>query len=123
MIRRPPISTRTDTLFPYTTLFRSVPGGGGALAAGGAIALLGAADELFRIAHRQTLGFDGSGEIFAIRRADQGAGMAHAELLLDHLPLNGRGTIEQAHQVRPTAARLADQPGQPPLAVRDPPDP
>src|SRR3546814_4690911 len=33
MIRRPPRSTRTDTRFPYTTLFRSVeqlPGGGGA---------------------------------------------------------------------------------------------
>src|SRR3546814_994924 len=34
MIRRPPRSTRTDTLFPYTTLFRSdrrfgvLPGGG-----------------------------------------------------------------------------------------------
>src|SRR3546814_1675386 len=34
MIRRPPRSTRTDTLFPYTTLFRSTllvtrtPGGG-----------------------------------------------------------------------------------------------
>src|SRR3546814_17852381 len=26
MIRRPPRSTRTDTLFPYTTLFRSVRG-------------------------------------------------------------------------------------------------
>src|SRR6056297_4230702 len=26
MIRRPPRSTRTDTLFPYTTLFRSVLG-------------------------------------------------------------------------------------------------
>src|SRR3546814_9247388 len=26
MIRRPPISTRTDTLFPYTTLFRSLLG-------------------------------------------------------------------------------------------------
>src|SRR3546814_1454030 len=25
MIRRPPRSTRTDTLFPYTTLFRSCP--------------------------------------------------------------------------------------------------
>src|SRR3546814_4132610 len=25
MIRRPPRSTRTDTLFPYTTLFRSLP--------------------------------------------------------------------------------------------------
>src|SRR3546814_1445109 len=27
MIRRPPRSTRTDTLFPYTTLFRSDEGG------------------------------------------------------------------------------------------------
>src|SRR3546814_8209325 len=27
MIRRPPRSTRTDTLFPYTTLFRSDPVG------------------------------------------------------------------------------------------------
>src|SRR3546814_12940354 len=26
MIRRPPRSTRTDTLFPYTTLFRSIEG-------------------------------------------------------------------------------------------------
>src|SRR3546814_1531047 len=28
MIRRPPRSTRTDTLFPYTTLFRSAAGRG-----------------------------------------------------------------------------------------------
>src|SRR3546814_15818910 len=28
MIRRPPRSTRTDTLFPYTTLFRSRQSGG-----------------------------------------------------------------------------------------------
>src|SRR3546814_18479975 len=37
MIRRPPRSTRTDTLFPYTTLFRSdvgVPDTGQQLAAG-----------------------------------------------------------------------------------------
>src|SRR3546814_6049749 len=27
MIRRPPRSTRTDTLFPYTTLFRSTAAG------------------------------------------------------------------------------------------------
>src|SRR3546814_18827254 len=27
MMRRPPRSTRTDTLFPYTTLFRSAKGG------------------------------------------------------------------------------------------------
>src|SRR3546814_7231281 len=31
MIRRPPRSTRTDTLFPYTTLFRSTVASGGRL--------------------------------------------------------------------------------------------
>src|SRR3546814_3593751 len=31
MIRRPPRSTRTDTLFPYTTLFRSDEPGSGTL--------------------------------------------------------------------------------------------
>src|SRR3546814_14615250 len=31
MIRRPPRATRTDTLFPYTTLFRSVAGEHGCL--------------------------------------------------------------------------------------------
>src|SRR3546814_3317705 len=30
MIRRPPMSTRTDSLFPYTTLFRSIRIEGGA---------------------------------------------------------------------------------------------
>src|SRR3546814_4408344 len=34
MIRRPPRSTRTDTLFPYTTLFRSAAASGGALLPG-----------------------------------------------------------------------------------------
>src|SRR3546814_7882350 len=34
MIRRPPRSTRTDTLFPYTTLFRSWLGGVGDIAVG-----------------------------------------------------------------------------------------
>src|SRR3546814_15349363 len=29
MIRGPPVSTRTDTLFPYTTLFRSAAGPAG----------------------------------------------------------------------------------------------
>src|SRR3546814_1415923 len=32
MIRRPPRSTRTDTLFPYTTLFRSLAGAGSGVA-------------------------------------------------------------------------------------------
>src|SRR3546814_6689641 len=41
MIRRPPRSTRTDTLFPYTTLFRSWQGRG---PAAGAPGVFGAAD-------------------------------------------------------------------------------
>src|SRR3546814_1771232 len=51
MIRRPPRSTRTDTLFPYTTLFRSRPDdrrahrrGGGNAEQGGAPADVGALD-------------------------------------------------------------------------------
>src|SRR3546814_21028420 len=37
MIRRPPRSTRTDTLFPYTTLFRSSAGRGRVRRGGGRI--------------------------------------------------------------------------------------
>src|SRR3546814_18391639 len=40
MIRRPPRSTRTDTLFPYTTLFRS-----GRVGLGRAVGLLHLEDE------------------------------------------------------------------------------
>src|SRR3546814_11688127 len=39
MLRRPPRSTRTDTLFPYTTLFRSRWGGALSEALGEAVTL------------------------------------------------------------------------------------
>src|SRR3546814_20620887 len=35
MIRRPPRSTLTDTLFPYTSLFRSFPGSGNGVESAG----------------------------------------------------------------------------------------
>src|SRR3546814_13827985 len=41
MIRRPPRSTRTDTLFPYTTLFRSLAEGGQDLSQGGQVPAVG----------------------------------------------------------------------------------
>src|SRR3546814_16606011 len=44
MIRPPPSSTRTDTLFPYTTLFRSLEG----LAAAAGIDPVGLADSVQR---------------------------------------------------------------------------
>src|SRR3546814_12717269 len=64
MIRRPPRSTRTDTLFPYTTLFRSaVPEGpgtvrhdpGGCEGCGGK--LRRNRDRLFRFRLAEQLGF------------------------------------------------------------------
>src|SRR3546814_5040966 len=48
MIRRPPRSTRTDTLFPYTTLFRSLEPHGGMPAAAVQIGWEVAEDDAFR---------------------------------------------------------------------------
>src|SRR3546814_15408674 len=44
MIRRPPRSTRTDTLFPYTTLFRSVGSATTVLDAAGNVTAAGSPD-------------------------------------------------------------------------------
>src|SRR3546814_14029428 len=46
MIRRPPRSTRTDTLFPYTTLFRSRLTRGAAAVEGGTPMMLHLGDRL-----------------------------------------------------------------------------
>src|SRR3546814_7675589 len=54
MIRRPPRSTRTDTLFPYTTLFRSFPGFQGIAALLGAAPLNGTGNNGSTFAQRST---------------------------------------------------------------------
>src|SRR3546814_5411620 len=59
MIRRPPRSTRTDTLFPYTTLFRSLDH----------VALQGEGKLQSRREHRQE-GAEGSG-ICVERRSEE----------------------------------------------------
>src|SRR3546814_13371429 len=66
MIRRPPRSTRTDTLFPYTTLFRSVAQPVAAL--GENLRLVGP-DLLVQLAQRRFLG-----------------GLAGVDAALRHLP-------------------------------------
>src|SRR3546814_5302332 len=68
MIRRPPRSTRTDTLFPYTTLFRS--GRQGQCAQDRSAALFGRAGEA-KWRH-------GLHERFSGRKADDRADMQHA---------------------------------------------
>src|SRR3546814_14776981 len=70
MIRRPPRSTRTDTLFPYTTLFRSVAEGVAELAIG-----VGRAGEHF-LADADILEIVGGGDPHA---QDIGAGFVRSE--------------------------------------------
>src|SRR3546814_16002734 len=60
MIRRPPRSTRTDTLFPYTTLFRSYGFTQGAGLRGGYVA-----EEPLAVSFEVTC--RGSGETFTTR--------------------------------------------------------
>src|SRR3546814_14240696 len=60
MIRRPPRSTRTDTLFPYTTLFRSGEG---------------RSDDAIALMNRETAPankrlLNGIGELIAYQRAE-----------------------------------------------------
>src|SRR3546814_5998291 len=64
MIRRPPRSTRTDTLFPYTTLFRSGTGQGGDLARADAH------QQRRSLFHRQVPG-DAARRLYAHVRADR----------------------------------------------------
>src|SRR3546814_18218258 len=62
MIRRPPRSTRTDTLFPYTTLFRStVLGGVRATESAG-----------FKAANVIGIGINGTDAIGELKKADSG---------------------------------------------------
>src|SRR3546814_19786197 len=79
MIRRPPTSTRTDTLFPYTTLFRS------------AEALEGSAAQELSVATR----LDAESDAVEILVADSGHGISPEDkdkLFLPHFSTKGRGT-------------------------------
>src|SRR3546814_7415303 len=65
MIRRPPRSTRTDTLFPYTTLFRSG-------AKGFAASLAHAGYTLAVGDRRDFVILDKSGQVYALPRCIEG---------------------------------------------------
>src|SRR3546814_10580282 len=112
MIRRPPRSTRTDTLFPYTTLFRS--GEGEIVAVTGAIPVhrgeedftstkAGQADGVFdgvdpggaAAAVGEYLQFAGSGSP-GIDRADDALIAEHAGHVADQFGA-GDGEIGRAH--------------------------
>src|SRR3546814_5378857 len=95
MIRRPPRSTRTDTLFPYTTLFRSLAG------------LDVADDRRARFLFQHRFGKDREQLVapddpaLAVDRADPVAvaieGDAEIELLLQHHAMQDRKSTRPQH--------------------------
>src|SRR3546814_6802511 len=87
MIRRPPRSTRTDTLVPYTTLFRSS----------------------YNIIDQRVRGVTASPEASAARVATVMAERAVGEFVVEHLPdaLAGGDTMLLAHHQRAIVAGIA----------------
>src|SRR3546814_10270688 len=88
MIRRPPRSTRTDTLFPYPTLFRSVQAGR-ALSGGDKIALIealaGAFGRAVDLVDLHTCGEPLLGEILDHGRLVSGDTAVLADLMVRHV--------------------------------------
>src|SRR3546814_11510719 len=119
MIRRPPRSTRTDTLFPYTTLFRSkhdsvVAAGSGRLAGphGELDVLLGraaidAGAEVAREAELARLVLVAVGGAALQRQA-----LRHRELLIEHhaLRIEGHPRVGEETEVEPGALGSVRQP-------------
>src|SRR3546814_5765993 len=79
MIRRPPRSTRTATLFPYTTLFRSVADGA----------------QILRRVEAEAAGIADAAEPHALIAA---AGRLRA--ILDHLKTVALGNVDNGRHVR-----------------------
>src|SRR3546814_20633085 len=104
MTRRPPRSTRTDTLFPYTTLFRSVAFGDGLPAA-----FHGVRETIAR----RAIGRDGEALVGAVdahhrrvaARALDGIGADHVIILLPDPA--AAGEVGRTHQLDEIVADVA----------------
>src|SRR3546814_5672991 len=98
MIRRPPRSTRTDTLFPYTTLFRSLSG---------KKALVVGASSGINLAIAKKLGERGARLVVASRTPERIAAAAE-ELRADGLDAIGiAGDVREAAAMEDVAGEAA----------------
>src|SRR3546814_9210493 len=95
MIRRPPRSTRTDTLFPYTTLFRSFPDLVGLVAA-----VIGLVMRIFEVAAPRPVA---RGNIVAQAQLDDGVGEAAPLALFTGEGIAERAFLKQQTRVEPHA--------------------
>src|SRR3546814_6351818 len=128
MIRRPPRSTRTDTLFPYTTLFRSEVEGhryalltGGKVAAVEGVALLGGGEARVLADRPRTTGVHGGARPAHERReAGQPAHVVGVgDVVLRVEGLHGDALGRLPHQrVRVGALEILDGEGPPVVEAR-----
>src|SRR3546814_5050995 len=127
MIRRPPSSTRTDTLFPYTTLFRSGQEGVGREAAGDDripgrenidSAVSAIADGIVRHANRCRGGAPGlnPGNRSLFRLGDDSLG----NLLMEVRPLAGRSGGSCVARHRESRRRAGGRPLRPRAPLHGP---
>src|SRR3546814_11921899 len=97
MIRRPPRSTRTDTLFPYTTLFRSFPDLVGLVAA-----VIGLVMRIFEVAAPRPVA---RGNIVAQAQLDDGVGEAAPLALFTGEGIAERAFLKQQTQIGRASCR------------------
>src|SRR3546814_16938086 len=126
MIRRPPRSTRTDTLFPYTTLFRSdAPARGDVDHDLRAVGTLRAepADREVALRHRVDLAIRAEQRGEDQRAAAQRLGLAHRRHVdVELLPRLGDGGKLRRHHPPRAVLELGIDRGRPlPAAARTPP--
>src|SRR3546814_15694435 len=97
MIRRPPRSTRTDTLFPYTTLFRSLHLGIRTDMSTYVIQkMLGALEEYYSHADHEEIAVNQPGEVWCRRHRADEHGRIWVRFEDDRLTLRYLRTICQA---------------------------
>src|SRR3546814_7627231 len=102
MIRRPPRSTRTDTLFPYTTLFRSLVVEEDSVAGVHPVGLA--------IVHGDPVGIELRDGIGAARVERRGLALRH--FLHEAVQFGGAGLVEPglvAHAQQPDRLEQADR--------------
>src|SRR3546814_124237 len=121
MRARPPSATRTDTLFPYTTLFRSQGAGEDVVDVAGAGVDLGAArghrvdQRVVVVEAGAVVGADAPGDLAQLQAHDLAHVVVAQRIERDHRGPAEEGRLERALQLRPQ--QFGQFPGRRQLAV------
>src|SRR3546814_19918309 len=120
MIRRPPRSTRTDTRFPYTTLFRSLAGGDRAEAHAVGVARN---DDAIAAGHVHRAGMDGAALLADLVGGNIDIGGAEIELPTRRLAGLRGGPRRADRSARGHGEAVNPHPPHPHPDAKGPPEP